>query len=228
MAAAISLGAPVGAGGATALSLHGVSKMLTDTAHDQTFITGVPASDSGVAVVDGDGAVVKTITGEDGAGGMALDGSNLYVARCGWATIDVIDTATLQKIDSFAAPGLATVCDLGLAGGRLWYTTGSGQNGVLMAVSLLVAHRLHHWGQRVQGDVRLRAGRRAEHAGRRQSRPVAGTVTVYDVSAADPAVVTSQWNLGSCSNGQDIARCGRRDGVPGLWQPVCGAVVRAV
>jgi hypothetical protein len=28
---------------------------------------------------------------------------------------------------------------------------------------------------------------------------------VYDVSSADPAVVTSQWNLGSCSNGQDIA-----------------------
>ena len=120
--------------------------MLTDTAHDQTFITGAPASDSGVAVVDGDGAVVKTITGEDGAGGMALDGSSLYVARCGWATIDVIDTATLQKIDSFAAPGLATVRDLGLAGGRLWYTTGSGQNGVLTSVSLDSSHTVYTTG----------------------------------------------------------------------------------
>jgi hypothetical protein len=38
----------------------------------------------------------------------------MYVARCGWATVDVIDTDTLHATDSLAAPGLASSCDLHL------------------------------------------------------------------------------------------------------------------
>src|SRR5690349_8485078 len=117
--------------------------MVTDVAHDQTFVTGAPATDSSIVVVNGEGTVIKTIAGESGAGGMVLDGSTLYVARCGSAMIDVIDTTTLEKTGSFAAPGLATVCDLGFAGGRLWYTTGTGEDGALTSVTLDSSHAVH-------------------------------------------------------------------------------------
>ncbi len=90
------------------------------------FITG--RQDDVIAVRNADGSDAGTITGETKAGGMVLDGSNLYVARCdGSDTIDVIDTATLTKVDSIAAT--VDSCFIAEAGGRLWYGSGSAADG---------------------------------------------------------------------------------------------------
>jgi hypothetical protein len=204
-ATTIGLGSPAAAGSATALSLHGVSKMVSDTAHDQTFVTG-SGSDSSIVVIDGQGTVTKTITGEGGAGGMALDGSTLYVALCGSATIDVIDTATLEKTDSFAAPGLATVCDLGFAGGRLWYTTGTGQDGTLTSVTVDSLHTVHTTSIGEYHTMFASSPGAAPNLLVMANRGLSpATVTVLDVSAADPVVVASLWNPGSCHNAADLA-----------------------
>src|SRR5206468_3139987 len=103
-----------------ALPLTGFSHMLDDGAHHHVFITGA-SGDSVIVVRNEDGTSAGTITGESGAGGMVLDGSTLYVARCGWGTIDEIDTATLTKVGSFPA-AVGGTCDLAEAGGRLWYS----------------------------------------------------------------------------------------------------------
>jgi len=56
---------------------------------------------------------------------MVVDGSTLYVARCGWSVIDEIDAATLAKTGSISAPNIDGTCDLAEAGGALWYTNTS-------------------------------------------------------------------------------------------------------
>lgn len=108
----------------TALPLHGLGRIVVDPATNHVFVTGA-ASDSAIVVRNEDGSAVKSITGESGAGGMVLDGSTLYVARCGWSVIDEIDAATLAKTGSISAPNIDGTCDLAEAGGALWYTNTS-------------------------------------------------------------------------------------------------------
>ena len=132
------------AGGASAnvtLALTGYSNMVVDPGHGHVFVTGAP-SDSAIAVLNTDGTSAGKITGESGAGGMALsaDGGTLYVARCGAGMIDEIDTATLTKTGSFAST-VGGTCDLALAGGRLWYSNSTdGQFGHLVSISLDSSH----------------------------------------------------------------------------------------
>jgi hypothetical protein len=124
--------------GAT-LGLTGFSHMLVEGAHGHVFVTG-SASDSVIEVENENGTSAGTITGESGAGGMVLDGTNLYVARCGWGVIDEIDTATLTVTGSFAAD-VGGTCDLAEANGRLWYSNSSDhQFGDLISVSLDSSH----------------------------------------------------------------------------------------
>jgi hypothetical protein len=123
----------------TTLPLSGFSHMLVDPVHAHVFITGV-AADSTILVRNEDGTAAGSISGESGAGGMVLDGSTLYVARCGWNTIDEIDTATLTKTGSFAA-AVDGACNLAEAGGRLWYSDSTDQQwGDLWSVSLDSSH----------------------------------------------------------------------------------------
>jgi hypothetical protein len=107
--------------------------MLVDGAHGHVFITGA-AVDSQIVVLNEDGSSAGAITREQGAGGMTLSGTLLYVARCGQGAVDVIDTTTLTRVDTFAAAPTGE-CDLALAAGRLWYTAAS-----LTSVSLDAAH----------------------------------------------------------------------------------------
>src|SRR3954471_21491010 len=96
----------------TVIPLPGISQVKADPAHDRFFLTGGTAGGS-VVVVDGHGAIVRTIANELGASGMALAGTKLYVARCGQQAIDVFDTGTLAKVDAFPAPHLAGSCLIG-------------------------------------------------------------------------------------------------------------------
>jgi hypothetical protein len=116
-----------------ALPLTWFNSMVVDPVHNQVFITG--RQDNVIAVRNSDGSDAGTITGETNAGGMVLDGANLYVARCdGSDTIDVIDTATLTKVDSIAAS--VDGCFIAEAGGRLWYGSGAAPSMVLTSVPL--------------------------------------------------------------------------------------------
>jgi len=96
-----------------------LGRIVVDPATNHVFVTGA-ASDSAIVVRNEDGSAVKSITGESGAGGMVLDGSTLYVARCGWSVIDEIDAAKLAKTGSISAPNIDGTCDLAEAGGALW------------------------------------------------------------------------------------------------------------
>ncbi len=113
--------------------------MVFDGANQHVFITGSPGlGNSSIVVTDYTGAIVTTITGEAGAGGLAIDGSTLYVARCGWGVIDTIDLTTLTKTGSITAAAGGT-CDIGIAGGRVWFSTDY-QWGTLTSVTLATPH----------------------------------------------------------------------------------------
>jgi hypothetical protein len=203
-ATSLALGAPVahaGIGGTTLSSLHGFTAMAVDDAHGHVFVTGDTSQDSSVVVLNDAGAVVTTLTGESGAGGMVVDGSTLYVARCGWNTIDVFDTATLTKTGSFAAND-GGFCQLVEAGGRLWYTDDY-ESGTLHSVTLDSSHTVTDTG------IGLYDGLLAASPGM-PDRLVAGdsglspaSAYVYDVSGASP-VLTGSGNYGSSSNARQI------------------------
>jgi len=132
----------------TTLPLQGYGRMLVDAAHGHVFITG-GASDSTILVWNVDGSAAGSITGESGARGMALNGSTLYVARCGWGVIDVIDTGTLTRTGSIPA-SVDGACDLAYAGGALWYAN---SNGHLVSVTLDSAHKTTASTARVDGPL---------------------------------------------------------------------------
>lgn len=116
-------GSAVAAGSTVTLPIAGFEQMLVDPASHHVFISPGPgAPSSPVVVLGADGTVEGTLSGETGAGGMALDGTTLYVARCGQGAIDEIDTTTLDTVGSISAP-VGGTCKLGIAGGRLWFGT---------------------------------------------------------------------------------------------------------
>ncbi|MGH2756422.1 MAG: hypothetical protein ACRDI3_01390 [Actinomycetota bacterium] len=110
----------MGAAGAT---LPGFGDIVVDPATNHVFVSSGKSASS-ITVFDLNGAVVKTITGEPGASGMVVDGGNLYVLLANGAAIDVIDTTTLTKTDSFTVPAPSQTGDLVMAGGKLWFGSG--------------------------------------------------------------------------------------------------------
>jgi hypothetical protein len=130
----------------TPVPLGIVDTMLVDPVHGQVFVSG-PTRDgaTSLVVLNADGSFRSSVPDEAGALGMAMDGDTLYVARCNptetspppaTGQIDVIDTATLTRIDSFSFPVevndplQAQKCSLALAGGRLWIASGDQPTGV--------------------------------------------------------------------------------------------------
>ena len=100
------------------LSLQALGDIAIDPTHQHVFITGNPnLTNDSILVTDYSGAEVTTISGESGAAGMVVDGSTLYVARCGATSgIDVFDTGTLTKTGSITATVADGRCDLALSG----------------------------------------------------------------------------------------------------------------
>jgi hypothetical protein len=86
---------------------------------------------------------------------MVLDGSALYVARCGSDAIDLIDTGSLSVTESIAASGIAgRRCNLAEAGGRLWFAAGDDST-PLVSVGVAAPHtrQVHTEMASVQGAV---------------------------------------------------------------------------
>jgi hypothetical protein len=107
------------------LGLPAFGDLVVDQDHDQVYITG-GSSSNGVVVTDLDGRVKKTITGQYGATGLALNADNhkLYVALAAGDAISVIDTHTLKEVERHATGSRTCPTHLVRAGERLWFGHG--------------------------------------------------------------------------------------------------------
>ena len=117
---------PASAAGPTNLGVTSFGRILVDPATSHIFVSSPSSSE--VIVLDFNGNIVKTITGEAGAYGMALNGSTLYVALSTAGSIDRIDTGTLTE-SSVLVTGIVHPTDLVYAGSKLWTTTGNCASG---------------------------------------------------------------------------------------------------
>jgi DNA-binding beta-propeller fold protein YncE len=177
------------------------TSIAVDPVGQHVFVSG-GANSTCIVVLDFDGGIVGTITGEDGAAGMALDTSThtLYVALSGITSdaISEIDTTTLTERDRFSTYPFYSPTYLVLAAGKLWFsvapiedpgldiasvnTDGSG----LTAESLFgTSGRLASGG--ANGHLLALGGTGAD------SR---STLAVYDVSNGSPSLVSSRSDYG--------------------------------
>ncbi len=193
---AFVLAVPSALAAGTVVPLPGISQVKADPVHDRFFLTGGTSGGS-VVVVDSHGAIVRTIANELGASGMALAGTKLYVARCGQQAIDVFDTGTLAKIDTFAAPHLAGSCLIGYAGGKLWYGSAP-QHGFLTSLGVTPPHTETITAQAIYGGGIFATApavpNRLVASGVGSSPP---DITVYDVSSGSPVVSVTRHILDS-------------------------------
>ncbi len=97
--------------------------MVVDPGGQHVFISGGPGQSS-IVVLDFNGNIVKTITGEPGASQMAVDPSThtLYVALYGANAISAIDTQSLTETSRFSVAPLVQPQSLVIAGGQLWFS----------------------------------------------------------------------------------------------------------
>ena len=113
----------ISSGVRAATTLQGFGDMIVDASTGRIFVSSGKAGSS-IVVFDQAGDPVKTISGVSGAAGMVLDDGKLYVGLRNAAGIDVIDTATLTKVDSISTPSPVSSETMVKAGGRLWFATG--------------------------------------------------------------------------------------------------------
>jgi hypothetical protein len=106
---------------ATTLPVSGFGRIVVDAATGHVFVSS-PKS-SAIVVLDLDGNIVQTITGEAGADAMVIKGSVLYVTLTTAGAIDEISTISLSRTKTLIT-GLVNPADLAMAGGLLWTTTG--------------------------------------------------------------------------------------------------------
>jgi WD40 repeat protein len=128
---------PALAGTATPLSLTSFGNMVVDDTHQQVFVSG-GGFGSSIVVLDFDGQLVTTITGQQGATGMALDPSTgtLYVALQTANSISRINTDTLTEISRFTTTGMSGPRRVALAGGRVWFDYNCGGPGGIGSAAL--------------------------------------------------------------------------------------------
>jgi hypothetical protein len=96
--------------------------VVVDPVGQHVFVSGGPGTSS-IVVLNYAGAIVKTITGQNGASGMALDPTThtLYSALHDVTEISEINTQTLTETHRFATQ-FADPTSVAIAGGKLWYS----------------------------------------------------------------------------------------------------------
>ncbi|MFI7342370.1 YncE family protein [Streptomyces sp. NPDC050085] len=110
--------------------------IVVDGLHDHVFVSD---PDGGTVVVTGyDGSVVRQITAEEGAAGLALskDSSKLYVALSTADAIAEIDTATLTETHRYPTGAGTKPETLALAGGKLWFGYAADSQGGIGSVDV--------------------------------------------------------------------------------------------
>jgi len=161
---------------------------------------------SSIIVLDYNGNIVKTITGEDGASEMALDSAThtLYVALRDATAISEIDTQTLTETTRFSTAPYSDPTNLVIANGKLWFSsTGTGNccvvsanlDGTGMAAASLpdgVANPGEYTALAAGG-----AGGKLLAVGQLHSTGQTA-VAVYDISQDPPALVSSTSDADGC------------------------------
>lgn len=109
--------------GRTELPLSSIGGMTVDPVGQHVFVSGGPSTSS-IVVLDFQGNIVKTITGEAGASQMALDTATntLYVALHDATAISEIDTQTLTETTRFSTAPYPDPTGLVIAGNKLWFS----------------------------------------------------------------------------------------------------------
>jgi DNA-binding beta-propeller fold protein YncE len=97
--------------------------LVVDPAGGHVFVSGGPGTSS-IVVLSYSGTVVKTIPGEGGASGMALNPAThtLYVALHDAGEISEINTQTLTETRRFSTTPHSDPSSLVIAGGKLWFS----------------------------------------------------------------------------------------------------------
>ena len=193
---------PALAGTATPLSLTSLGGIAVDDAHQQVFVSSGQFGSS-IVVLDFDGELVTTITGQQGANGMALNPSTgtLYVALQNASAISRIDTETLTEISRFATTGMAEPRKVALAGGRVWFDYNCGGPGGIGSAALDGSDLDSEGGADCvafatsPGDPDLLAAAVIRR----------GSVYVWDVSSGDLVESTSASSPGGADDIRDIA-----------------------
>ncbi|MDX3453919.1 hypothetical protein PV396_18535 [Streptomyces sp. ME02-8801-2C] len=105
-----------------ALPLTQYAHMLVDTAHQHIYFSQ-GAGSTGILVTDLSGTPVTTITGEQGATGLALssDGGTLYAALKDGDALAAIDTTTLTETTRVPTGAGSAPVSVAVAGGKVWY-----------------------------------------------------------------------------------------------------------
>ena len=118
-----------------ALPLSHYAHLLVDTAHQHLFFSQ-GAGSTGIVVTDLAGDPVTTITGEQGATGLALspDGGTLYAALADGDAVAAIDTATLTESARYATGTGSGPVSVAVAGGKVWYGATVDGRGVVGSV----------------------------------------------------------------------------------------------
>ncbi|MDX3076970.1 Ig-like domain repeat protein [Streptomyces sp. MI02-7b] len=126
---------PAAADSVQALAVPSFARMVVDGVRKHVFISSKSGNE--VLVTDYDGTEVGTLTGEDGAYGLALaaDSSTLYVALSSAHAIAAVDTATLTETARYDT-GAAAPVFLALAGGTLYFGYDSNSAGNLGSVDI--------------------------------------------------------------------------------------------
>ncbi|MHA5049715.1 YncE family protein [Streptomyces sp. SD15] len=200
----------------TSLPISSYRDIAVDAAHQQVFLSD--PFGSSVLVTDYTGQVVKQISGEAGAWGIALssDSRTLYVALRDAGAIAAIDTATLQETARYdtgtGAGAYAGPTSLALAGGKIWfgYSTDT-WNGALGSLDLSGPQPVVTRGQGLdtfRGAPRLAATpQEPDTLVAAESDGNNATLAVYDVSTGQADAQARRVDPGpdGCASLQDLA-----------------------
>lgn len=170
--------------------------LIVDPAGQHVFVSA-GSGGSAIAVFDFAGNLVQTITGEDGASGMALDPAThtLYVALYDAPAIAAIDTTTLTETARYPIPW-PHPWSLAFAGGQVWISGFSDEvNGWIASMAPDGSGLTQQTLQTGVGTMLLAAGGPGDNllaAATENLEPA--TVSVFDVSQPTPTLIKSAWN----------------------------------
>jgi len=121
--AALALPSMAAADSTTQLPFPGLGQIAVDQEHGRVFVSS-GASQTSIVVLSFNGAIVKTITGQQVPKGMFVDEATdtLYVALEGASSISKINTVTLTEVGRLPTAPLDAPVDVALAGGRIWFS----------------------------------------------------------------------------------------------------------
>lgn len=158
--------------------------MTVDPAGQHVFISGGPGASS-IVVLNFDGSIATTITGEQGASQMALDSAThtLYVALDNANAISEIDTQTLKETARFSTAPFTGPYSVVIGGGKLWFA-GLATPGYVATANLDGTNVASAANISIPQPVQLAAGGASDNllaTGTNASEPAG--VSLYDVSS---------------------------------------------